>query len=296
MATAYISTVFLFEADAETLARQHATEIQLKLITLAVMIPVVLIWFAGFVGLINLQKYAAKIKGSRDGVGFMYLAAGVTVFAITVVINSLVSRVLKYAAAQHAIPDVASVIFDMEFATLANLVSFTLIFLGSVRLVQTLKKQVKTSHMVVVALVLAAISATYAVAVMVDPSRGLARLVGDNISYGIPDWFIVMTVVVPYILTWGFGLFATLFLYTYNKNVKGTIYKRALSRLTKGFFIILLMTVVLQFLYAASAMLTTWGLGALLSLVSVLLIIIAVGFLYIARGAKNLTKIEEAMS
>lgn len=289
----YIISIFVFKSDPLVLAHYNISDMQLKLVSLALFIPIVLIWFSGFVGAVNLKKYAHKIRGTKDGRGIALLASGVMVLAISVVINGLAGRIIDYAVQEKAISQHISILFHAQFFAFASLVAFIIIFMGARRLVHSINSEVKQNHVVATILLLILFSIPYVTAIYLDPSRGFGRIVGYKSIFVMPDWAIIFAVIVPYVTAWAFSLFAIVYLYTYSKNVKGIFYRKSMKHIALGFFIVLISTIIVQLLNTASMVLESWGLSSVLLLLYILLVIIGLGFIYIARGAKGLAKIED---
>lgn len=292
----YLATVFIIRTDSATLAHYHVTDVQLHLLTLTLAIPVIAIWFAAAYGLVNIARYAVKIRKSPEGKGFVFLARGVTLLGLSLPIDSVISNLLSYGVSKGAISRATETIIDTHLSVLFPLVSFILIFIGSRHLMLTVKKaQVNRSHLVWTGIVLLVISVLYIVATLTNPSRMIATPPALAATYYMPDWLIITTIVLPYIIVWACGFYATLFLRSYQRHVGGKIYKKALGKLNIGFFVVILIYILLQFLTAAITSLYGWVLSAVLLLLFVLLIVIAVGFALIASGARGLAKLEEVL-
>ena len=290
----YLATIFILKPNSATLTHYNISPNQLRMLSLAIIIPSVIIWFAAFYGWVNISKYAGKIKNSHDGKGFSYLAAGSIVLGVSMPIVGLISRLLTYLAEQQIITQALATIINTHITVLYTLVGFTLLFMGARHLLATIKKaQVPKSHTIGVAVVLVLISVPYIIATLVNPSRAVPTGPAMTATYYMSDPWILATIVLPYILVWIFGFYAALYLHAYYQNVRGKLYRKSLMKLTVGFFVVILSTIFLQFLTAASSMIYGWSVGAVMLIVYMLIFIIAVGYVYVALGAKGLVKLEE---
>ena len=135
-------------------------------------------------------------------------------------------------------------------------------------------------------------SVFYAILVLQSPYR----TVSDNPlivpTYFLSDALIVTTVILPYVITWLYGLLAVLNIWLFGQGVKGKLYRDALRPFIIGFTIVILLSVFLQVIKLFSGFFSTLGLGTLLVIVYVLVAVIAAGNLLIADGAKRLKEFE----
>src|SRR5690242_12023461 len=73
---------FMFNRPIATLQRLELSDLQYRLISLSVLIPLVLIWFAAFYGYAKLRAYTNLIKDSPDGKYVACITTGLMVLAI----------------------------------------------------------------------------------------------------------------------------------------------------------------------------------------------------------------------
>jgi hypothetical protein len=291
---AYLGMVLFLAADSISLARYKIDATQLRMLSLTIVVPSFAIWFAAFYSFIHVGKYTDKITSGTDGVGFSYLTRGLMVLAISMPINAVIARLLSYWVQEDMISQSAATIITTHLSLIFTLISFMLLCFGAKYLAGTVKKvSVPRSQIIAVAVGLAILSVLYIIATLMNPSRTVPMLPAVTATYYLADPLIIVTIVIPYILLWGFGFYATLYLNFYRRNIGGKIYKQALRKLYIGFFIVIMTTVFLQFLTAAGTIISGWALGAILLLLYVLLAVIAIGYVYIALGAKDLAKLEE---
>jgi hypothetical protein len=290
----YLATILIFQVDSAALARYHVSALQLRLLSLTILVPIVAIWFAAFYSIVNISKYTEKIKGSPDGEGFKKLTLGLIILGLSLPINTIISKVLSLTTLQHDTSQAFSTIITTHLSVLTYLFGFFFLFQGSRALLKSVKKaRLHKNHVLAVAAVLVVIAIPYIIVILMNPSRIVAVAPATVATYYMSDWLIIMTIVIPYIVVWALGFYTTLLLHTYHQKVGGKIYRASLSKLDRGFFIVIASSILLQFLTSATTSLSGWGLGALLILVYVLLAIIAAGYILIALGAKGLAKLEE---
>lgn len=294
MVLLYAVSIFVFKTDSAALAKYHVSDTELRLLSLVFVLPTFVIWYVAVYSLVKISSYAARIKKTKDGKGMHLLAWGLGALAAGTIMNTVVSRMLNYAVSEDMISRSMSTIITTHVGVTYIFVSFLLLFLGSRQLLKTIKKpDISPTKYLWVTVAMLAISVPYVFAVLTNPSRTVATGTSRVATYAMPDWLILTTLVIPYLIAWALGFYAVIFMGAYQKHVGGLLYKKALNKLTKGFFLTIVLTIVLQFISAISPIILGWVLTAILLLLVVLLGMIVIGYIYIARGAKGLSKLEE---
>lgn len=288
----YLAQTLFAPIDKTTLHRYHIDSGQVRVLGLTVVIPYIIIWLIALMGYLRLKSYADTIKASKDGEAFAMIARGIWWFVIWLPLQSVVGGLFSEYYQSHASATADLVRIDNYFNVLILLPGFWLVKEGSQKLLHTIKKPVNTTPDFLI-LAFIAIAALYVLLVLHDPVRARVTSGVTVASYYEPDWLIIVSLVIPRLLGWFWGFQAVNNILLYQAEVKGKLYKRALSSLAKGLAGILTMTILLRGLQSFTVSLSRWNLGVLLAVIYLLLIIIAVGYAFIAVGAKNLQKLEE---
>jgi hypothetical protein len=132
-------------------------------------------------------------------------------------------------------------------------------------------------------------SALYAYFIIIQPIHTpLARRV-----YFLPDWLLVVSIAIPYMLIWYKGLTAVFDLFLYQRRITGKIYKESVRYLAAGILVVIVTSVATRVLTTISTSLSGFNLTPLLLVVYALVLLNAAGFLLIAFGANKLRRIEE---
>ena len=134
--------------------------------------------------------------------------------------------------------------------------------------------------------------AAYLVLVFTNPDRRVSSEPNLNPTFGLPDSLILLTVALPYMAAWLFGMLAILGLYRYTDQTGGIIYKHLFKKLALGLTILISLTIVLQFLVQFASYWATAGLSALLGLVALIYLLLIVAHVQVANGARQLNIIE----
>ncbi len=170
------------------------------------------------------------------------------------------------------------------------LVAFILISAGTRSLIEIRKQRFPryASHALIA--IFAVISVGYSYFVLHYAFSDDANI--DSV-YKMPLWLVLMTLVVPYIYMWFIGFIAAYEMYLYNTAVKGVLYRKSWSVLSVGLSVVIIAQIVVQYLTTITPQLNRLSITAILLVVYALLLLMSVGYILIAFGAKKLQKIEE---
>lgn len=276
------------------MGRFDLTVAQIRLIQASFAIPIIVIWIAAFYGAVRFKHYSHSIISSPDGKALNQVSNGLLLLASGLIVGSLFSALRSYITITDA--------DSLRLFTITNnylqiglpLVAFLVMFGGSQKLLDLINlKRPKASSAALVLGGSVLVVALYALFFLNNQYRNSTPDPTTYASYYLPDLALMLTVWAPVVIYWGISLFVVLDLRAYVQLVKGTIYKEAMSRLVRGIMAVTLFSVSLQFLSTAASIFANIGLEALLGIIYLILIAYAIGYLYIASGAKKLTKIEE---
>ncbi|HVE80947.1 MAG TPA: hypothetical protein VNA68_02290 [Candidatus Dormibacteraeota bacterium] len=288
----YLGITFSIPPDPVSLAKYNLSVLQSRLLSLSIAVPVIGIWFAAFYGFSKFKSYAELIKSSPDGKAFVRLSSGIMVLAIGLPVSSILSSTLNYLGRQNhdLLPQV--VITNNYISLLIAAVGFTLIAKGAADLAKVTKKALPSRSLVAIVVFLL-LAAAYIYATLTNPNRTVPVIASGRATYFLPDWLILTTIITPYLYVWYKGLQAAFDINFYRKNIQGILYKKMLGYLAAGLTAVVVSSIFLQFLGAVSVALQKLSLAPLLIIIYILLMVIAVGYVLIALGAKQLKKIEE---
>jgi hypothetical protein len=288
----YMAQTLFAPVDKAALSRYHISAGEARSLGLTVALPYIAIWLVALTGYLRLRSYADVIDGSKDGRAFSTIAKGLLWFVLWLPLSTIVSGLFSQYYNAHPSATDNLTIINNYFNVALLLPAFWLVKTGSQHLLSVIKKPVNTvPSWAMMAYI--AISALYVLLVLHDPVRFAP---GQNVSvasYYEPDWVIIATLVIPRLIAWFWGLQAVINILLYRAHVKGRLYKSALNHLAFGLAGILITTVLLRFLQSLTNVLNQWSLAVILAVVYLLLIVISIGYVFIAVGAKNLQKLEE---
>lgn len=276
---------FVFNRPIATLQRLELSDLEYRLISLSILIPLALIWFAAFYGYNKLRAYTNLIKDSPDGKYVACITTGLMILAIGLPLNSLISASISITIQHNPWFMTAGTIIKNYFSLLFPLVSFLFISRGTQGLTLLSKKLPTYKAVNRFAVIFIVISAVYCCLTMASPIR--------HTTYHLPDWLIVTTIICPYLYTWFLGLSAAYETHLYSRKAPGTLYRSTWNMLASGIACIIIAQVVVQYVGNILLRFNDLKLFRLLLIVYVLLGLLSVGYLLVAVGAKRLQKIEE---
>jgi hypothetical protein len=290
---AYLAAVYAIPPESSTLTKYSLTPSQARVLSLSIVVPIVIIWSFGLSGLIKFREYAEKISKDRDGQAFMKISAGLAVLVYGLPLSSLISTAVNYFTREN--PDLipSGTILVNYVALGVMILSFYIIHKGARLLVSNIKQTPVSAHYRVWQLLFGLLSVLLVYSTLKNPARSVPTEGVVKAVYYLPDWLIVSTVIIPYILAWYLGFQAVYYLRHYRNKVPGVLYKSSLGYISNGIAAVVLASIVQRFLTTQTVYFSNQSLQVLLFIILLLLIVISVGYILIAIGSNKLRKIEE---
>lgn len=284
-AVSYVWLSLIGPDNRPVLAETDLTHMQIVILILAVVLPYVGVWLVGLVGYIWLYGYASLI-GKEDGSALRQMARGILGVLISLPVVSINNALAQVLQSHHAQNVVLIRRIGVYFALVILLWSFYILMRSTHTMLAQLNHNYRHMPRWVV-LVVMLLGGVYIYFVLTNPlfESGPAR------GY-LPPWVVIDTIVLPRLLAWYWGVNAVWNLYQYARAVPGRIYRLAFSYLSVGVGVVTITIILLQYLQAISVV-TSLPIPVLLLIVYVFLVIASAGFMLVARGGKELAKIEE---
>ncbi|HSX48321.1 MAG TPA: hypothetical protein VLF41_02360 [Candidatus Nanoarchaeia archaeon] len=265
-----------------------------RLLQLAFVLPVLLIWILAVYGAANFKYYSSLIQDSADGKALDKVSNGLVVLVAGSIVQSLFATLrTRMITSGHAI---GFTYLNIALTIVLPIAAFYMIYLGASGLVRLARQEGITPQSYLFPIVaFTALSSTYTWAVLNNPYRNATPDIIKYTSYFMPDILIILLVVTPIVATWLFGILAVTSIKNYQHSAKGSLYRQALAKLANGLLAVVVFSILIQFLGALgpSLNLSSASLKFIIILIYVILILYAVGYGFIASGAKRLAKIEE---
>lgn len=282
----YALITFITPIDKSLLRQYHLSHFGVRLIDIAVLVPLFAIWGAAFFGYIKLKEYASMIDTNKDGKAVSKIGIGLLFLALWLPVSSVGSSATKYISDYY--PSTLAPLTDAHnyLTLLVSLAGFYFISEGARDLSEIAKQRPTRVAIYSMSFFLILIGVIYS-RIITTTNNNL------NIAYHLSPLYVLITLAVPYIFMWFLGILATYEIYKYHRKVKGLIYSRSWALLAYGLGLLILCSVALQFLTTLSYRLTPLSLTKILGIIYILLAAIGLSYVLIALGAKRLRKIEE---
>jgi hypothetical protein len=276
----------------ETLVKYHLSSVSYRWLELSVTLPSILTWFITLYGFDRLRKYGYLIKDSKDGKSILTISNGLGVIAYGTPLVGIVNTISALMIRNHTNLLSTQTIVRNYLLMLVPLIAFILINQGTRGLSELIKSRPSRAagQILVIMFIIIGVAYCYLVLKNIDSPLNKAN---TPQAYYLPDILILATLVVPYLYIWFTGMLSVTEILLYNQKIKGIIYKRSWMYISRGFIGVITASIVIQYLTSLSGKLNRLHLNSLLALVYALLILQALGYVFIALGAKKLQKIEE---
>lgn len=260
---------------------------------LTIAVPYLVIWIAAAFAVVKIRKYAVAIKGSKEAPAFHAFALGIFILLVGLVASAFLSTARNLVGADSTWRPALTILINYSYV-FPYLGAFWLMLQGSRRLADQTNATALSKNLIFYVLVLIGLAYLWLNLIFTNSTRAVSQ--GDSpATYYLADSLIVLSIVIPSLLTWFWGLKIGDQLRQYYHLVKGIIYRASLRRFVRGVQLVVLASVILQGIMALGAeRLFQLGLGKLLGIIYLFILAQGLGFFLIARGAKRLAKIEEA--
>ncbi len=290
----YCASILIIPPNASVMTRYAISATHAKMLSLSIALPLIGIWFTAFYGFIRLKQYASHAQPDKDGEGLAKIANGLMFLAVAMPVNSLGAAISNYAATSRPHLTAVFVIIHNYVALLLVLTGFYFINKGASRLVSLLSRHSRySSREQLIVILFFAISAAFSYLTLTNPVRQFPTGDISRAAYYMADFPLVLTIVIPYLFVWFFGIQSVYFIYLFSNKVKGVLYKNALTLLVFGLGTVVAASMAIRFLVSLTTLLNHLTLKTLLITLYVLVIALIIGNILIARGVRNLQRIEE---
>jgi hypothetical protein len=284
----YLLVLLIMPPNPETIRTYHLSTTAYRVLLLVVVaVPAFLTWLAAFYGYNQLAKYVELLKNTPESEGFERLLKGIKWMALYLPIVSLTSIILAAFANRNLSWRPLSVVLSTYLTIVIALVAFTAVS-GGARLLSDAAKARPTAFKVrLLTLSFIILGVFYCYFII---KHGIDM---KTSPYQMPLAVLLATVVVPYFYAWMLGLLAVLDIDAYATNISGLLYRKSLQLLSAGLLVVVLSSVLVQYLNSASTQRGRLILGGVLVIKYILYACLAAGFALIAHSAKKLQQIEK---
>lgn len=286
---------FFMQSPNTTTGQIHVSDQQLQLLRLSVAAPYLLIWLSAAYAYVKIKRYAVGIRPSVESHAFDRIATGILLLLSSLILSTILSTLRTYLTDFPETRPILTILTNYAYV-LPYLLAFGFLLKGTRELVhQQTNFKVPAKTYIFYGVSLAIFSYFWLEVIFTNQARLNPGPASQFATYYLKDSLLILTIVIPALLTWIIGTLTVIKLRIYFKKLKGIIYKRAISSLVSGLIGVIFGSIFLQALMALGTQrLVVLGLGRVLLLIYVFLFIQVLGYFLIARGANKLTKIETA--
>lgn len=293
LSLAYLAQAVFFTANKSALVKYHITRGQDLVISLTFAVVLIAIWIVGLFGYVWLRAYSEAISEGEDGAAFTAISRAVLLIALWLPASTVVGGFLAHFYTVHPATSANLVRLNNYLNVGYLLATFWCMYNASKQLLGVLKRRPVLKAPQLLNVIFICFAALYVLLALHDPTRRAPTANVAVASYYEPDWLIVLTLLIPRLIMWFLGALAVQNIYLYQKRVKGVLYKASLAKLALGVGSAVVVTIIIRCIQSLAEPLSRLHLGPVLAVIYVLLIVISVGYILIAKGARDLRKIEE---
>lgn len=288
----YIWQTLATVPDPAALEKYNLTSGQAHLLGLTVALPYIVIWYVALYGYIKFKDYSISIIKTPEGKSLSKIGDGLLTLAIWLPVAAIVPALARDLYTRNTSLTAGLVIASNYINLLIVLYALYNIHKGSAALAKTVKERIKSNLNNTLFALYVIFSGAYVYLTLANPARRVPTTDVPVAAYYLPDILLVLTIVIPYLVIWYFGMNAVQNINVYKKSVKGVIYKESLRYLSNGLRFVVVSLITLKYLDSMSTVFSKATLNVVLAILYGLVIFIALGYIMIALGAKRLQKIE----
>jgi hypothetical protein len=287
----YVLLVFLLPANKGTMQMYHLTPEAYHVLLSAITMPSLAVWLAAFLAYGKLYEYTDHIHSSMENTGFMRIARGIKWLAWSLPISSIVSLVAYAVMNATSGLHNSAVIINNYIVLALPLIGYSLIGSGGRALMAQAKLNFSVSD--AQSIMLSFVGGGVLYCYLTFRQLSTISLSSTRNPYAMPVWLVVISLMIPYLYAWFVGILSALEINTYSKRVRGLLYRQPLRLLVIGLTIVIVSSIVVQFLGTAVPTTGHIVLDYHLTFRFLLRAASGVGFLLITFGVLRLKKIEE---
>ncbi|OGY60011.1 MAG: hypothetical protein A3B23_02945 [Candidatus Colwellbacteria bacterium RIFCSPLOWO2_01_FULL_48_10] len=301
----YLYMTFGAPLSQVSVERYGLTPMSAFWLRLSIAAPILVYWSLGLYAAIHLNAYVRKIGPGEGSAPVRSLARGVFIIVMGVILGAAVGSIRQYfpltEPGNEGIIKLL-VILGNYISVGFPLAAFVFIWRGTKSFMTNELAQAKDivrKYTPVFLFASAVISASYIFLALANPNRQMNLVPSMPATYYLPDWLIVASILLPYVVIWTLGLLSAFNIVVYSQKVSGLIYRKFLNNLVYGILMIIVFYIFLQFLSTIGYYLQDFfkekGLAPVLYFIYFILFLQALGFIFLARGAKKLKEIETTL-
>jgi hypothetical protein len=279
---------------ADSSDQVHLSNTAIQILKVTLLVPYMLTWLVAVTGWYHFSQFASdtKRKNIPTHNGFQYLSRGLGMLIFDLILVPMLSASRAVWGGNENIAVLLTVMSNYLHIVIP-LIAFGFLYIGSRKL--ALGGHYATgirSRLLPAFISTALFIGFFSIAVFNNTSRQVAAQTGQFATYYIPDFLIVLTVIIPLAITWMLGLQAALNTERYIHSLLLPEWRHAVVHFFNGLLAVISSAIILQGIAAfGSEQLQQVSLALILVVIYLFIILQAIGYLLIRLGAKQLHRL-----
>lgn len=265
---------------------------QILFLKITIALPYLATWIFAAYGLSKLTQYIGEAKPEKTAmmdlfrsyrVGLLWIITGTVLVA-------LIGGVRSYIMNTSILPSLT--IVSNYLYVFPSLFGFIAIFRGTL-LLQSSPEMSEHKHReyLLITIIISVIASFYIFLIFTNPSRQFSADPTVAATYYLSDLLILLTIVLPIIITWWLGFFVAFTMSDLIPYIIRTEFIQGITRILYGIWSIIFASIIIQALLSlGSTRLYAIGIGFLLLIVYIFVLLQGLGYFLIALGSNELRK------
>lgn len=294
----YVWFSFTAPIDADSAAAFGLSTIQLRLVQVTIILPIVGSWIIGVIGYNQLLRFGNTTPFADQQTAFKRIAVGIMLLVSSSILPAFLNIIRNRLENTVSDIGVITTIISNYMDVFLPLVGLALIFVAIKSLAQSVNApKLSFGKLTVAGVLVIALSVLNVWLVFTNDARQVATTVGGQATYYVSDSIIILTLLIPTIITWCIGIIGVMYSFHYQRFAVGIVFKTAIARFTWGLIFVLVATIMLQLLQSlGGTRLLAIGTEGILGIIYLFIILQTVGYLCIALGSKKFTVVEKILA
>jgi hypothetical protein len=262
----------------------------LNAIRISILFPILMVWVVAVYGASAINRYSRLLGDGVEGRAMLLISRAQYLTIGVFVISAIFGSALNFYTTSFGYDGL--VILRDHLSMLITLAAFAMFYRASLMLTRLVHLRFATTTTVITTVALAALGIWYGVVFLGDHVAANVAT-GSSVAF-VPHGILLITLVLPYFISWYLALLAGINIFRYARGVKGVIYRQSLRSMAFGLYAVVLFSALGGVIMLLANTVSYLSLGAVLGILYAALVLYGVGYIFVASGARKLSKIERA--
>lgn len=254
------------------------------IVQITFILPYIATWLFGTIAVVNLRRAQMRVQNTIVRSAYGHFAFGIACLVSAMILAAIMGQLRSYYQDNTSFVMFVTILNNYIWALLP-LFGFILLYRGARNLIVESGKRFLDLDIMSIAVTLL-LGTAYSFLVFTNSSRQVSLDPSIPATYYLPDVLIFVTIIVPILATWFFGIRTAFMLEKI--DFEGKI-QSDFARFENGIWLIIFALIILQAIISlGTERFYQIGLGPTLGLLYMFLIILVIGYSLLARVAKKL--------